>query len=75
MKAERSSVFAFLTDSSDVAARVMSKPFRLLIRSSLMFSHWAVSKIALACSNMDAMNFSFIVFGTIIMKISGEADK
>ena len=70
MKAERSSEFAFLMDSSDVAAWIMSNPFRLLIRSSLRFSHWTVSKIALACSNMDSMNFSFIVFATIIMKIS-----
>ena len=62
MKAERSSEFAFLTDSSDVAAGIMSRLFRLLIRSSLRLSHWTVSKIALACSNMVSMNFSFIVF-------------
>lgn len=75
MKAERRSEFAFLKDSSDVDVGIMSRPFRLLIRSSLMFSHWTVSKIALACSNMDAMNFSFIVFGTIIMNLFGTRDK
>ena len=75
MKAERRSEFAFLTDSSHVIARVMSRPFRLLIRSSLRHSHWAVPKSALACPNMDSMNFSFIVFVAIIVNLFGKADK
>ena len=62
MKAERRSEFAFLKDSSDVDVGIMSRPFRLLIRSSLRFSYWIVSKIFLACSNTVSMNLSFIVF-------------
>lgn len=72
MKAKRRSAFAFLTDSSDVAVRIMSSPFRLLIRSSLRFSHWAVSKIAVACLIKVSMNFSFIVFAAIIVYLFGK---
>lgn len=72
MKAKRRSAFAFLKDSSDVAVRIMSSPFRLLIRSSLRFSHWAVSKIAVACLIKVSMNFPFIVFAAIIVYLFGK---
>ena len=70
MKAERRSEFAFLTDSSDVTVGIMSRPLRLLIRSSLMVLHWVVSNNVLACSNTVSKNISFIVFATSIMNFS-----
>ena len=70
MKAERRSEFAFLKDSSDVDVGIMSRPFRLLIRSSLMILHWVVSNNVLACSNTVSKNISFIVFATSIMNFS-----
>ena len=70
MKAERRSEFAFLTDSSDVTVGIMSRPLRLLIRSSLMILHWVVSNNVLACSNTVSKNISFIVFATSIMNFS-----
>lgn len=70
MKAESKSEFAFLTDSSDVTVGIMSRPLRLLIRSSLMILHWVVSNNVLACSNTVSKNISFIVFATSIMNFS-----
>ena len=70
MKAERRSEFAFLMDSSDVTVGIMSRPLRLLIRSSLMILHWVVSNNVLACSNTVSKNISFIVFATSIMNFS-----
>lgn len=70
MKAERRSEFAFLTDSSDVTVGIMSRPLRLLIRSSLMILHWVVSNNVLACSNTLSKNISFIVFAASIMNFS-----
>lgn len=70
MKAERRSEFAFLTDSSDVTVGIMSRPLRLLIRSSLMILHWVVSNNVLACSNTVSKNISFIVFAASIMNFS-----